>query len=253
MMHALFALAASNARDCARRPVTLLLAMVGIGMILSLRWFSAFGLGYEIVQLQELGIYTAGLMGAVAALLYSLPREDEGAEDAESSLLTRPVAPWLFALGPFLGRAAVIALLCAVWSAAIVGTLYWYELSEPRLFSYRGTTSTMAEAANLPLPLLGQWFAACMLLALLQPISRLRRPVLITVCALAIYLLGYGAASMGGAWAWLLPDFSRHDLTPRLWGEASTAPFGGLIVHFCAWCAVGLLADTSTIRARSVA
>lgn len=253
MLHALFALSLSHALDCARRPVTLLVAAVGIGMILSLRWFSAFGLGYEVVQLQELGVYTAGLMSVVAAVLFSMPREDEGADDAESGLLTRPVAPWVFAAGPFIGRALLIAGLCMLWFLTISATLYWYELAEPRLFSYRGASSASAEAANLPVPMIAQWFAACMLLALLQPLARVRRPVLIAVGGLLIYLLGYGAASLGGVWAHVLPDFSRHDLTPRLWGETTTASLATLAVHFCAWCAVGLLADMAALRMRSAA
>ena len=40
------------------------------------------GLGYEVIQLKELGVYTIGLLCAVGVLLFCLPGEDES-EDAE--------------------------------------------------------------------------------------------------------------------------------------------------------------------------
>src|SRR5687768_16568194 len=125
MLHAIFALTLANALDILRRGGTAVLATAGVVFILSLRWFSAFGLGYEVVQLKELGIYTVGLLCAVAVLVFCLPGEDES-EQAEALLLTRPVPTWVLALGTFLGRLFPIGLLCALWTLTIGVALYWF-------------------------------------------------------------------------------------------------------------------------------
>lgn len=252
MLNAVFALTLANALDILRRGGTLVLGAAGVVFILSLRWFSAFGLGYEVVQLKELGVYTIGLLCALGVLSFCLPGEDESAE-AEALLLTRPVPPWVLSLGTFLGRLLPLALLCAVWSAAIFAAMLWFELEDPRLFHYRGSTSALAETGSLFLPVLGQLFATGILLAFVQPFARLRRPVLIGLATAGIYVAGYAVGDLGGAWAVLLPDLARHDLTPLLWGTDVQVSVFALLVHACAWCAAGVALDSLSLTVKSVA
>lgn len=252
MPHALLALSLSNALDILRRGGTWVLAVAGVGFILSLRWFSAFGLGYEVVQLKELGVYTIGLLGAVAVLLFCLPGEDES-EEAEALLLTRPVPVWVLSLGTLLGRLAPLAVLCLLWSGAIFAALLWFELEDPMLFSYRGASSALSETGSLFLPVLGQFFASAILLAFVQVAARLRKPVVVGLITLGLYVIGYAVAGMGGAYALLLPDLSRHDLTPLLWDSAVQVSVLGLAIHACAWCAAGVALDSACLTAKSVA
>lgn len=251
MLYPISALTLANARDIMRRGGTWVLAAAGIAFILSLRWFSAFGLGYEVVQLKELGVYTVGLLCAVGVLLFSLPGEDDS-EDAEALLLTRPVPVWVLSLGGFLGRLLPLILLSIIWVFAIFVALQWFEIEDPRLFGYRGASSAITETGSLFLPVLGQLFASAILLAFVQPFARLRRPVLVGLITLGLYVLGYAVAGMGGVWAVILPDLSRHDLTGMLWGgmEVSVA---ALALHACAWCAAGIALDSASLTVKSVA
>lgn len=246
----MIALSIAHWLDILRRPSTLVLAAVGAALILSLRWFSAFGLGYEVVQLKELGVYTIGLLGALAVLLFWLPREDEG-EDAQLLLLTRPVSPWVLAVGPFLGRAAAVAILFTFWSLFIAAAMLWLKLEDPLLFSYRGAHSVAAESTALIGPVAGQWLATLVLLALVQPLGRTRRPVVIAAGVLSLYLLGYASAALGGIGA-LLPDLSRLDSTAALWGMPGAELSLTQLLHACAWCAVGLALDSGVLRLRAV-
>ena len=252
MPHALLALTLSNALDILRRGGTWVLAATGVAFILSLRWFSAFGLGYEVVQLKELGVYTIGLLGAVGVLLFCLPGEDES-EEAEGLLLTRPVPVWVLSLGGLLGRLLPLALLCLIWSFAIFAALLWFELEDPGLFSYRGASSAMSETGSLLMPVLGQFLASAILLAFVQPFARLRRPVLVGLLTLGLYVLGYAVAGLGGFWALILPDLSRHDLTATLWGGGMQVSLFALVVHACAWCAAGVALDSIGLTVKSAA
>lgn len=249
-MHALSALSLAHLLDILRRPSTLVLAAVGAAIILSLRWFSAFGLGYEVVQLKELGAYSVGLLGAVAALLFWLPRDDES-EDAQLLLLVRPVSPWVLSAGAFLGRAAAAAVLVLFWTACIALALLWFKLEEPLLFGYRGAHSVAAESLELIGPVTGQWLATLVLLALVQPLARTRRPVVVAVGVLALYLVGYASASLGVA-SLLLPDLSRLDATEAFWGTPGAGLSLMQMLHACAWCAAGLALDSGVLRLRSV-
>lgn len=251
MPHALLALTISNALDILRR-AALVLAATGVAFILSLRWFSTFGLGYEVVQLEELGVYTIGLLGAVAVLVFCLPGEDE-TDEPEALLLTRPVSRWVLSLGTFFGRLLPIALLCLLWSFAIFNALLWFELEDPGLFSYRGSSSALSESGGLILPVLGQLFATSILLAFVQPVARLRRPVLVGLATLGLYVLGYAVAGLGGAWSVILPDLSRHDLTSLLWGPGLQVSMPALLVHACAWCAAGVALDSIGLTVKSAA
>lgn len=251
MLQPILALTLANTRDIMRRGGTWVLAMAGIAFILSLRWFSAFGLGYEVIQLKELGVYTIGLLCAVGVLLFSLPGEDDS-EDAEALLLTRPVPVWVLSLGGFLGRLLPLILLSIIWVFAIFVALQWFEIEDPRLFGYRGASSAMAETGSLFLPVLGQLFASAILLAFVQPFARLRRPVLVGLITLGLYVLGYAVAGMGGVWAVILPDLARHDLTPMLWGSVEVSVFA-LAIHACAWCAAGIALDSASLTVKSVA
>ncbi|MBE7491203.1 MAG: hypothetical protein HS108_05530 [Planctomycetes bacterium] len=248
-MHALLALSAAFARDQLRRASTLVLAGVGLLMILSLRWFSAFGLGYEVVQLKEMGVYSIGLLSAVAVLLFLLPRDDEPAEGIEPQLLARPVAPHILAGGVFLGRAGCLAGLCLLWTLGIYAALWWFQWTDPRLFGYRGATSALDEGHAVLVPVLAQWVSALILLALAQPLARTRRPAWVACGVVLLYLGGYAVAGLGEPWARLLPDLSRHDITQSLWGGQAT-PVLPLLVHGLAWCAVGLAIDSGILRAR---
>jgi hypothetical protein len=252
MPHALLALTLSNALDILRRGGTWVLAATGVAFILSLRWFSAFGLGYEVVQLKELGVYTIGLLGAVAVLVFCLPGEDES-EEAEALLLTRPVPVWVLSLGTLLGRLAPIILLYLLWTFAIFAAMLWFELEDPSLFSYRGSSSALAEVGSLLYPVLGQLLATSILLAFVQPVARLRRPVLVGVATLGLYVLGYAVAGLGGVWSVLLPDLSRHDLTSLLWGPGLQVSMIALLVHACAWCAAGVALDSIGLTVKSAA
>jgi hypothetical protein len=252
MLNAILALTLANALDILRRGGTLVLGAAGIVFILSLRWFSAFGLGYEVVQLKELGVYTIGLLCAVGVMVFCLPGDDES-EGAEALLLTRPVSPWVLSVGSFLGRMLPLILLSAVWTLAIYAALQWFEIEDSQLFHYRGASSAIAETGSLFIPVLGQLFASAILLAFVQPFARLRRPVLVGMATLGIYVLGYAVAGMGGAWAVLLPDLSRHDLTPLLWGTAPQVSVFALAIHACAWCAAGVALDSISLNVKSVA
>ncbi len=244
-MHALLALTLAHARDVARRPSTLILAAVGAVLVLSLRWFSAFGLGYEVVQLVELGVYTIGMLGAVGVVLFWLPRDDE-TDDPELLLLTRPVSPWALAGGAFAGRLAVVALLFAGWLLCIAAALLWFKLEDAQLFGYRGADSVTEEAIRAIGPLFGQLLATGVLLALAQPIARTRKPALLAGGVLGLYVLGYAVALP------VLPDLARQDVTGSLWGMPDSSISAWQIVHACAWCAVGIALDTGVLRLRSV-
>jgi hypothetical protein len=252
MLHAIFALTLANALDILRRGGTAVLATAGVVFILSLRWFSAFGLGYEVVQLKELGIYTVGLLCAVAVLVFCLPGEDES-EQAEALLLTRPVPTWVLALGTFLGRLFPIGLLCALWTLTIGVALYWFELEDPMLFGYQGASSAFAETGSLFLPVVGQLFAGAILLAFVQPVARLRRPILVGLATLTLYVLGYAISGVGGVWSSILPDLARHDLTALLWDSAAPVSVFSLLIHACAWCAAGIALDSIGLTMKTAA
>lgn len=247
-MHALIALAFAHALDPLRRAGTAVLAAAGVLLILSLRYFSAFGLGYEVVQLKEMAVYTIGALSAVAALLFNLPRDDDS-EAAEAAILARPVSPALVAVGAWLGRLGCLAVLYAVWVAAIYGALYWLKVGQPAIFGYRGATSALVEGNKALLPVLGQFMAAAILLAFAQALARARRPVLLAAGLLALYVVGYAAASLPEPWPRLLPDLARHDLTGVLWGS-ETGWGWSLLAHGAAWCAVGLALDSGLLRSR---
>jgi hypothetical protein len=248
-MQSLFALSIAHTRDVMRRPSTLVLAVVGVVLILSLRWFSAFGLGYEVVQLKELGTYTAGMLGAIGAVMFWLPREDES-DSAQSMLLTRPVSTWTLSSSAFLGRALVLAGLCLLWTFSIAGALLWFKLADPHLFGYRGAESVTAECLALASPMLGQWLAVIVLLALVQPLAQTRRPLLIAAGALGVYVLGYAAGVAGGV-AGMLPQLSRLDATEALWGSAHSALTIWQILYACAFCVAGIALDSGTLRLRT--
>jgi hypothetical protein len=249
-MHALLALIAANALDQLRRSGTIVLAAVGVLAILSLRWFSAFGLGYEVVQLKEMAVYTIGLLAALAAFLAALPREEETVDGAEMQLLTRPVSPWVISVGTWLGRLACLAALMFAWTLATYGALWWFQLADPRLFSYRGATSAFEEGHAVIIPVLAQFMIAAILFAFAQPLSRTRRPLVIALGLVGIYLLGYAAPAFGEPWVRLLPDFGRHDLTRLLWHASGIGWTFASIVHAAAWCAVGLGLDAGALRLR---
>lgn len=249
-MHALFALATAFALDQLRRAGTLVLAVAGVLMILSLRYFSAFGLGYEVVQLKEMAVYTIGLLCVVATFLFALPRDDEPVEGAEMQLLARPVGPGVIALGTFLGRLGCLAALCALWTLATYAALWWFQLGDSSLFSYRGATSAFEEGHAVLAPVLAQWLAAAMLLALSQPMARTRRPVLIAAGLAGLYLAGFAVAALGEPWARILPDLARHDIAGGLWGPGGPGMSVTLVIHAAAWCAVGLAIDGGVLRAR---
>ncbi|MDC1143115.1 hypothetical protein OAU50_08485 [Planctomycetota bacterium] len=249
-MKALLALSTSSFLDILRRPSLKVIAAIGILAILTLRYFSAFGLGYEVVQLKELSVYTAGLMAIAAGVVFVLPREDEDASSL-MQVLTRPIPHWQVSLGMFLGRLAAIAGLIVIWAISTYVALLWFEYSEPRLFGYRGAESAFAESLDLAVPLLGQLLAAGVFLALLMPASRSRKSVIIASAGALIYLVGNTAASFGSLFARLLPDLSRYDLTERLWSEAASVSVLALLAHGAAWIMIGILADSLALRTQT--
>jgi len=252
MLHTIVALTVANSLDILRRGGTAVLAVSGVAFVLSLRWFSAYGLGYEVVQLKELAVYTIGLLGAVAAVVFCLPGEDES-EDAEALLLTRPVPQWLLALGTLLGRLVPLAALCVLWMLSTGAALLWFELEDPRLFHYQGAVGAWPETLSLAVPVFGQWLACAILLAFIQPVARLRRPILVGLAAALVYVLGYAVAGLGGVWGVILPDLGRHDLTAQLWGQAAEVSLLWLVIHACAWCAAGVALDSIGLRLKSAA
>ena len=166
--------------------------------------------------------------------------------------MTRPVPVWVLSLGGFLGRLLPLILLSIIWVFAIYTALQWFEIEDPRLFGYRGASSAIAETGSLFLPVLGQLFASAILLAFVQPFARLRRPVLVGLITLGLYVLGYAVAGMGGVWSVILPDLARHDLTPMLWGSVEVSVLA-LAIHACAWCAAGIALDSASLTVKSVA
>ena len=250
-MHALLALTFATALDLWRRASTRLIALAAVLFILTLRYFSAFGLGYEVIQLKELGVYTLGMFGALAALLFCLPRDDSEGE-AEGLLLVQPVSAQTLSLGLYFGRLLVVTAIVLVSALGIVAALAWFAFAEPRIFAYRGETTVAAEAVSLAAPIFGQWLTLAVLLAFAQPISRARRPLLISIAFLIIYIVGFAAPALGPV-ARVLPDFARYDLTARLWGDDSGTALPWLVLHGLCWCAVGLAADTLHLRLKSAA
>jgi len=246
-LQAIIAIAAAQGLDLWRRPSTRLLAAAGAAAILSLRWFSAFGLGYELVQLQELGVYTLGLCAALAVLMICLPRDNESGSDETAILLTRPVSALSLSLGAYLGRLAAVSALCVVWGLSMALAIWWFSLSEPRLFSYNGADSALEESLRLILPCLGQWLVAAVLLALVQPVSRSGRPGVTAVALIVVYVVGFSSGSLG-ILSSLLPDFQRLDLTGGLWGGDRGIDGFWLAPHALLWCIVGLSIDTGTLR-----
>ena len=240
------ALAQAGALDLLRRSSTRLIAVACVVAILSLRYFAAFGLGYEVVQLKELGIYTIGLFGALSALLFCLPRDDPAAEGAQDLLRTRPVSALVLSLGAYLGRLAVMTLLLLLWVAAICAALLWFKIGEPMLFNYRGADSVWTESQSLWLPAFGQWLVLAVLLALVQPLARLGKPMLTATGFLLLYVVGFSTSALGAPLNLLLPDLARYDLTETLWGAPAAINPIWLALHALAWCAVGLAADSAT-------
>jgi hypothetical protein len=165
-------------------------------------------------------------------------------------LLTRPVSPWVISAGTWLGRLACLAALMFVWTLATYGALWWFQLADPRLFSYRGATSAFEEGHAVIIPVLAQFMIAAILFAFAQPLSRTRRPLVIALGLVGIYLLGYAAPAFGEPWVRLLPDFGRHDLTRLLWHASGIGWTFASIVHAAAWCAVGLGLDAGALRLR---
>lgn len=249
-MHAVVALTTAHLLDQLRRASTVVLAVIGLLLIVSLRYFSAFGLGYEVVQLKEMAVYTIGLLCLVAVFLACLQRDDDGSEGTDIQLLTRPIGTPAIALGSFLGRLACLAFLCAIWTLAVYAALGWFKLGDPRVFGYRGATSAFAEGHAVLAPVFSQWLCAAVLLALAQPLSRARKPVLLACGLAGLYVAGFAATALGEPWTRILPDLSRYDTTPVLWGSAAQGLSGGLIFHAIAWCAVGLAIDSGVLRTR---
>ncbi|MCC6572835.1 MAG: hypothetical protein IT462_03500 [Planctomycetes bacterium] len=251
-MTAFLALASAYARDQLRRGATLVLAVIGVLLVMSLRYFSAFGLGYETVQLRELGAYSIGLTGALAVLIFCLPREDDdGASD--SLLVTRPLPPPVISAGVFFGRLIVVTALVALWTAALCGAIAWYAVGEPMMFSYRGETSVMAECLSLAGPIAGQWMILAMLLAAAQALARFARPLPAAMATIALYLAGFAATAAPPALAWMLPDFARYDLTSLLWGDMADASPMWLLPHMLCWTTAALAVDSAGLRLRLAA
>lgn len=252
-MTALLALVLAYARDQLRRSTTLIIAAVGVLLVLSLRYFSAFGLGYETVQLRELGAYSIGLTGALAVLMFCIPREDDDAAAAETLLLVRPVNPVLLSAGVFVGRLLVLTGLVVLWASALCGTLAWFAVAEPVLFSYRGETSITTECLTLIGPISGQYLALIVLLAAAQAFSRFARPLPASLATVTFYLAGFAASTLPPAIAWVLPDFGRYDLAPFLWGEHAQAEPLWLLPHMLCWTAAALAVDSAGLRLRLAA
>src|SRR5690606_6474029 len=103
--------------------------------------------------------------------------------------------------------------------------------------------SAVAETLAAAGPVAGQLLAAAVLLALVQPLARTRRPLIVALGALAIYVLGYSAAGLGVA-GWVLPDLARLDVTAALWGTPGVGLSFSQVLHACAWCAIGLGLDS---------
>ncbi len=248
----MLALASAFARDQLRRSATLVLGAIGVLLVLSLRYFSAFGLGYETVQLRELGVYSIGLTGALAVLIFSIPREEDDTGNSETLLLVRPLPAPSISAGMFAGRLAVLTALQAVWAVALSAAIAWFAVSEPVLFSYRGQTSIMAECQTLIEPLVGQWLVLAILLAVAQAFSRFAKPLLAGLAVVLFFFAAY-AAGATPALSYVLPDFSRYDLTPLLWGEATRSSALLLLPHGVLWIAAALAVDSAGLRLRLAA
>jgi hypothetical protein len=244
-MHAFAALTLACLRDILRRPSTILLGAAGAALILSLRWFSAFGLGYEVVQLLELGAYTIGLLGAVAAILFWLPDEDDNGSDLQ--LMARPISPWALSGAALLGRVLVFTLLALLWTLCIAAALWWFRLEDPRLFGYRGETSVLAASSRVIGPVCGQVLATAVLLALVQPLARTRSAGVVAVSVLGVYGLGYLSGSLGLVGR-LAPDLALLDFTGGLWGHGSEGMWLWPVLHACLWCVAGVGLDAGLVR-----
>ncbi len=250
-MHALLALSAATFLDLWRRASTRLVALAAIFFILSLRYFSTFGLGHEVVQLKELGVYTLGLFGALAVLLFCLPRDDDDSESTDSLLLVRPVSVQTLALGVYLGRLLAVCVLVVICTLAITAALAWLAWADPMMFNYRGETGMLEHVAGLAAPVFGQWLTLAVLLAFAQPLARLRRPILISVGFFLIYGAGFTAPALGRPFTLVLPDLARYDLTPMLWGTDSGTSLVWLALHGACWSAAGLAVDALQLRLKS--
>jgi hypothetical protein len=167
-------------------------------------------------------------------------------------LLVQPVSAQTLSLGLYFGRLLVVTGVVLVSALGIVAALAWFAIGEPRIFNNRGESTVFAESLSLIAPVFGHWLTLAVLLAFAQPISRARRPLLISAAFLIIYVVGFAAPALGPI-ARVLPDFARYDLTARLWGDDSGIALPWLILHGLCWCAIGLAADTLHLRLKSAA
>lgn len=234
-------------RDLYRRSSVHLLALIGVGLMVSLRWFSTFGLGNEVIQLKELGVYTLGGAAIVAAILVCLPREDQ---ESDNLLLTRPIHAVQLAVGVWLGRATVVVGLALLWLGTLALTLTWFRFADPRLYAYEGFLPLSEHMGSLIAPSLTQVLTALVFLAFAQLFARTSSPVLYFLLCAGLYFGGYSVEALGWVRR-LTPDFSRYDLAPTFWGIASEVSIVWLALHALLWCVIGLFADSTWLRTRT--
>ncbi len=120
-------IAMNSLGEALRMRLTLLLAVIGAGLVVGALGLREFNFGSE--ELKFIGDFGLGAMGGFGMLLAALATgqlffsEIQGR--AAYCLLTRPVRRWEYVWGKLGGMSALLALFVATLGVLIAGTLAW--------------------------------------------------------------------------------------------------------------------------------
>ncbi len=129
-LHRIRLIAINTLGEAIRLRLTLLLGIIGGGLVLGALGLREFNFGSE--ELKFIGDFGLGALGGFGMLLATLATgqlffsEIQGR--AAYCLLTRPVRRWEYIWGKFAGMAALLALFVAALGTLIAGLLVWRGL-----------------------------------------------------------------------------------------------------------------------------
>ncbi len=110
-----------------RMRLTILLGLVGAGLVLAALWLREFNFGTaELKFIGDFGLGAVGLLGTLlAALVTAQLFFNDLAGGAVYCVLTRPVRRWEYLAGQLAGVAALLALFTAALGLLVAGLLVW--------------------------------------------------------------------------------------------------------------------------------
>jgi ABC-type transport system involved in multi-copper enzyme maturation permease subunit len=113
--------------EALRMRLTILLGLVGAGLVLAALWLREFNFGSaELKFIGDFGLGAIGFFGALlAALVTAQLFFGDLAGGAACYVLTRPVRRWEYIGGQFAGVAALLALFTAALGLLVVSLLAW--------------------------------------------------------------------------------------------------------------------------------